>query len=117
MPRTKGRSKRRARKEVAPAMGVAGVMSLLLAGITSAATTGSADLPPRNTALPQVITLGEEEITDVSLSTFRVFDKEGTHPWGLGKVARCRGCGGCRCGYCRGSCRCGSCRGCSCTHG
>jgi hypothetical protein len=45
----------------------------------SASTTGSvADIQSKNTGARQVITLGEEEIFDVSLSTFYVFDKENT---------------------------------------
>jgi hypothetical protein len=64
----------------------------------------------------QSITLGEEEIADVSLATFHLFDKENTGAasgavqmaWGC----RCGGCRGCRgCGGCR-ACRCGGCAGC-----
>lgn len=44
-------------------------------GGASAAIVGPAeDIPTDNTA--PVITLGEEEISDVSLATFFVFDKE-----------------------------------------
>ena len=51
-------------------------MSLSLAGGASAATAlPTADMPSRDTAPPQ-ITLNEEEIADVSLGTFYVFDKE-----------------------------------------
>jgi hypothetical protein len=56
------------------------------------------------------VTLGEEEIADVSLATFHVFDKENV---GSGvQVAwyrACGGCGGCR--ACRG-CGCRACRAC-----
>jgi hypothetical protein len=57
--------------------------------------------------------LSEEEIADVSLATFYVFDKEhaGT-PYIGEKVAQ--KCGGCRrCGGCGRGCRCG-CGGCGC---
>src|SRR4029450_8515063 len=90
-------SKRKGRKEAVPVVGVVGV-SLSLAGGASAATAvPAADTPSRDTVLPQ-ITLSEEEIADVSLATFYVFDKEhaGT-PWLGEKLAQgCRrGCGGC----------------------
>jgi hypothetical protein len=70
--------------------------------------------------------LAEEELTDVSLSTFFVFDKEqprlgdkvargcgGGRCAAGGRVGGCRmGVGGCRCGG--GGCRCGvGCRGCA----
>jgi hypothetical protein len=112
-------SKRNGRKEAVPVIGVVGV-SLSLAGGASAATAvPTADTPSQNTALPQLM-LSEEEIVDVSLATFYVFDKEnaGT-PWLGEKLAQgCRrGCGGCRsCGGCRRGCGggCGSCGGCGC---
>ena len=71
-------------------------MSLSLAGGASAATAvPSADTPSGDTAPPQ-ITLSEEEIADVSLGTFYVFDKEnaGT-PVGERFAQRCGGCRGC----------------------
>jgi len=117
MPHKKQASKRKAHKEAVPVVGVA-VASLSLAGGASAATAvPSADTPSWNTALPQIM-LSEEEIADVSLGTFYVFDKEyaGT-PYIGEKVAQ--RCGGCRCGGCRGcgrgcGCRCGGCGGCGC---
>jgi hypothetical protein len=63
-------------------LGVAGALSL--AGGASGATVGPAgDTLTENTA--PVITLGEEEISDVSLATFYVFDNEnaGAHRSGL----------------------------------
>ena len=78
-------------------------MSLSLAGGASAATGGAAaDLPAHNTAVNYEITLGEEDISGVSLGTFYVFDKENAAALRQGiKVARCGcrcGCGGCGCG-------------------
>src|SRR5713226_8594247 len=118
MPHTKPASKRRRRKEVVPVLGVVGV-SLSLAGGASAGTTvPAADIPSRATAPSHEITLNEEEISDVSLGTFYVFDKENAGASRLGEqFARacggCRGCRGCRgCGRgCRG---CGGCGGCGC---
>src|SRR6516162_8672069 len=69
-------SKRNRAKRAAPALGVAG-MSLAMAGGAFASTAGSAvDVPVQNTATHHELFLGEEEISDVSLSTFYVFDKE-----------------------------------------
>jgi hypothetical protein len=106
MPHTK-RAKRKGRKEAMPAAGVVGVVSLLLAGGASAAT--AIPTPSQRTAPPQ-ITLSEEEIADVSLGTFYVFDTENARtPRLRERVAQaqrgCRGCG------CRG---CGRCRNCPC---
>jgi hypothetical protein len=95
-----------------------------MAGAASAATGGAAvaDVPAQN-AIPQhQLFLGEEEISDVSLSTFYVFDKENaatTNPgvktaWGC-RCGGCR-CGGCRCGW-RGCAGCGGCGGCCFTWG
>jgi len=104
MPHKKQASKRKARKDAVPVVGVVGV-SLSLAGAASAATAvPTADTPFRNTTPPQ-ITLSEEEIADVSLGTFYVFDRENAGTPRLGEqYAR-----GCRCGGCRGG---GGCRGC-----
>jgi hypothetical protein len=117
MARTKKTSKRKRARKVLPALGVAGV-SLAMTGGASASTAATADTQAQNTSPRHEIFLGEEEISDVSLSTFYVFDKENAGQTQLGeKVARwgCR-CGGCRCGGCRRgwSCRCGwrACRGC-----
>jgi hypothetical protein len=120
MAQTKRASKRKHPKEAVPVLGVVGV-SLSLAGGASAATAvPAADIPSWDTSPPQ-ITLSEEEIADVSLGTFYVFDKENAGTPRLGeKFARgCgRGCGGRGCG-CRGcgrGCRCGGggCGGCGC---
>jgi hypothetical protein len=94
-------------------------MSLAMAGGASAAVAPTANAPSHGTALTPVTVLGEEEISDVSLSTFYIFDKElgGTSHLGEGLrlAAGCRGgCGGCRGGV--GGCRCGG-GGCRCGGG
>src|SRR5215211_3564445 len=99
MPHKKQASKRKVRKEAVPVVGVA-VASLSLAGGASAATAvPAADTPSRTTAPPQ-LALSEEEILDVSLATFYVFDKENAGTPRLGeRIAQgCRSCG--RCGRC-----------------
>src|SRR5215831_16032507 len=113
MPHTKQASKRRSRAKAVTVLGVAGALSL--AGGASGAAVG----PPGDTltenAAPVII--GEEEISDVSLSTFYVFDHEnaGARRPGLQLAQRTRsrlrqGCGGCAasCGGCGG---CASCAG------
>ena len=106
MARAKQVSKRKGPKVALPVWGAAG-MSLAMAGGASAGVAPTADTSSKHNALPSVVTLGEEELSDVSLSTFFVFDREAAIPTSLGeKVAqRCgRGCGGC--GGCRCSCSC-----------
>jgi hypothetical protein len=116
MARAKQSSKRNRSKAV-PVLGIAGV-SFAMAGGASAATGGTvADIPAQNTATQHQLFLGEEEISDVSLSTFYVFDKENAVSTKLGEKTawgcRCGGCrcGGCRCGW-RGCAGCGGCGGC-----
>jgi hypothetical protein len=120
MARANQASKRKRRSKTVPVLGAAG-LSLSLASGASASTGGAADVTPQNTSPSHQIFLGEEEISDVSLSTFYVFDKENAVQPQLGeKVAAwgCRGCGcrGCRCGGCgcgwRGCWGCGGCGGC-----
>src|ERR1700757_1029512 len=90
-----------------PALGAAG-LGLSLVGSPSALAT--ADLPQSlNTTPDQRFVLGEEEIADVSLATFHVFDKEnGTG--GFTQVAMGGCAGGCGCGTGKG-CGCGGWRG------
>lgn len=70
----------------------------------------SADASARKSFRRGEITLSEEEISDVSLAPFYVFDREnGVKPRLGGRPARwargCGGCGGCSCGAGCGSCR------------
>jgi len=91
-----------------PVLGAAGLLSL--AGGASAATGGAtlADLPTQSIAPTLELVLGEEELSDVSLSTFYVFDKESMKSQLGQKVAWLRGCGGCGWRRC-GGCGCGGC--------
>ena len=116
MAHTKPASKRRRRSKALPVLGAAG-LSLSLASGASAVPGGPA-LPTQNTTeVSQNITLGEEEIADVTLATFYVFDKEndgisgplqlvghgghghgggcGGHGHGGGCGGHGHGCGGC----------------------
>src|SRR6516165_1964891 len=100
MARAKASSKRNNRKRAAPALGVTG-LSMVMAGGASAST--AVDVPVQNTATHHELFLGEEEISDVSLSTFYVFDRENDAMLKDGVKTAWRGC---RCGCARG-CRCG----------
>ena len=121
MSHAKQASKRRRRTKAVTVLGVAGALSL--AGGASRTAVGPAGDTPTENAAP-VITLGEEEISDVSLSTFYVFDNENagahrpglqlakgrSHGGGRGRAVN-RGCGGCAvaCGGCGGCASCASC--------
>src|SRR5215510_2751261 len=97
MARTKQVPKRKRRRGGFPTLGAAGV-SLVMAG-GAAANAPTANVPSlQDTSLRPVITLDEEEIADVSLGTFYVFDKENDSQLGQGirlAAARCGRCGGC----------------------
>lgn len=116
MPRVKQAAKRARTTKAAAAFGTAG-LGLSLAGGASASAIPTADIPQSDNILPnQRLVLGDEEMADVSLATFYLFDKE-TAASGvqLAVVVRgCRGCGGCRgCRGCGGGWRgCGGCGGC-----
>jgi hypothetical protein len=114
MSRAKQISKRKNRTKAVTVLGVAGALSLT-GGTSGAAVGPTGDMPTENAA--PVISLGDEEISDVSLATFYVFDNENpaAHRPGLqlakkrshGGSRGCavnRGCGGCAvaCGGCGG---------------
>jgi len=108
--------RRKQLKKTLPVAGVIGVSMALAGG--SAAMAGVESGPDgslKTTGPGPEIAFGEEEISDVSLGTFYVFDKE------VDKAGQqyARGCGGCRgCRGCARGCRscrsCGGCGGCSC---
>ena len=89
-----------------PALGAAGFLAL--------ASGASAEAPLRtstpNTGVSRQVFLGEEEISEVSLATFYVFDTEnvGSRKPGVQLARGGGGCGGCGGGGCRG---CGGCGG------
>jgi hypothetical protein len=76
----------------------------------ASATAPTTNVPSlQDTSLRPAITLDEEEIADVSLGTFYVFDKENEPRLGQGiRLAARGGCG--RCGGCAAA-RCGGCAG------
>jgi hypothetical protein len=99
-------SKRKRRRKTLPVLGVAGLSLSLVSGVSAAALGAALDVPMRNAASSNEITLTEQEIFGVSLATFCVFDKEdaSTRQPGMrlamggcsgGGCAGCGGCGGC----------------------
>jgi hypothetical protein len=115
IPRVKPAStrKRTSKAAAVKVLGAAG-LGFSLVGSASASAVPTADVPQSDHNSPnQRFVLSEEEMADVSLATFHLFDKENDTA-GLAQVAwgcRCGGCRGCRgCGW-RG-CRCGGCGGC-----
>ena len=94
MPRVKQASKQKRTTKAAAVtvLGAAG-LGLSLVGSASASTMPTADIPRSdNTSPNQRFVLGEEEMADVSLATFHLFDKENV---GSGVQVAYRGCRGC----------------------
>ena len=122
------KQKRTTKAAAVKALGAAG-LSFSLVGSASASTMPTAGIPQSdNTSPNQRFVLDEEEMADVSLATFYVFDREnfgsgvrlargcgggggcvGLRGCGGGGFVSCRGCGGFR--GCRGfrGCGCGGC--------
>jgi hypothetical protein len=112
MSRVKQASKQRRVTKAVPALGAAGLTFSLVGSASAAVAPATDESQTLNYSPNHQITLGEEEIADVSLATFYVFDKEGTEAarngvqvaWGC----RCGGCRACRaCRACRCGCGCG----------
>src|ERR1700729_1415696 len=92
------KQKRKTKAAAVKVLGAAG-LSFSLVGGASASTVPTASIPQSdNTSPNQRFVLSEEEMVDVSLATFYVFDKENVG----GRVQEARGCGGCHGGGCGG---------------
>ena len=103
MPRVKQASKQKRTTKAAAVkvLGAAG-LGLSLVGSASASTMPTAGIPQSdNTSPNQRFVLGEEEMADVSLATFHLFDKENVGS-GVQLARGCGGCGGCAARGCRG---------------
>jgi hypothetical protein len=113
MPRVKQASKqKRTTKAAAVTMLGAAGLSLSLMGSASASTMPTAHIPQSDSTSPNHrFVLGEEEMADVSLATFHLFDRENG---GSGVQLTYRGYRGCR--GCRGCAGC-ACAGCACGGG
>lgn len=123
------------RTKALPALGFAGVSLSLASGACASTSEAAANAPSASQS--KGLLLGEEELFDVSLATFYVYDKENagsSAPTQGLRLARggcgggCGGGGGCHMGCGGGGCRCGgggihigcgggchvACRGCRC---
>jgi hypothetical protein len=103
MPRVKQASKQK-RTTKAAAVTVLGATGLgfSLLGSASASTMPAADIAQSdNTSPNQRFVLSEEEMADVSLATFHLFDKENVGS-GVQLARACGGCRGCAARGCRG---------------
>jgi hypothetical protein len=89
------------------ALGAAGLSFSLVGGASASAMPTAGISQSDNTSPNQRFVLSEEEMVDVSLATFHVFNRENV---GSGVQLARGGCGGCGCG--RGGGGCGGCRGC-----
>src|SRR5580704_9123379 len=100
MTQARRNSKKKSRKaalskKAALALGAAGVSLAMTGAASASAPTTNAPLEDN----ARRFILAEEEISDVSLATFQVFDRENP-PLSQGiRVARGGGCGGCGCGH------------------
>ena len=100
--------KRKRRSKALPVLGFAGVSLSMASGACASTDEASANTPPPSQG--NELFLGEEELSDVSLATFYVFDKENTGRPPLDQQLRlarggCGGGGGCGCGHsCGGGC-------------
>jgi hypothetical protein len=108
-------SSKRIQSKAVPVLGIAGVSFAMVGAAHASTPATTADVPAQNATQHQFF-LGEEEMSDVSLSTFYVFDKENAATSNLGQKTawwgcRCGGCGRCGCGW-RGCGGCGGCGGC-----
>src|SRR5580698_5422060 len=85
-------------KAALPALGAAGLTFSMVGGASAAVLPANDATQATNYTPNQQITLGEEEIADVSLATFYVFDKESTASAKDGNIQLARGCGCRGCG-------------------
>jgi hypothetical protein len=63
-------------RKLPPAFGVAGLSLSLVSGLSAAIAAPVKDTQSQNSGMSHGVTLYEEEISDVSLATFYVFDNE-----------------------------------------
>ena len=110
MSHAKRVSMRKRRGKAMPVLGAAGLLALA----SGASAEAPLDTSTPNTTVSYPVLLGEEEISDVSLATFYVFDKENTRSFKPGIQLARGGCGGGGCGCGHG---CGGGGGCGCGHG
>ena len=81
--------KQPSKRKLTPTLGAAGLSLSLAGGVSVASAAPTADIQTQSTKVSHEITLYEEEISDVSLGTFYVFDKEKVRPtWPKARAGR-----------------------------
>ena len=85
---------RKRRKKGVPILGAAGLSLSLGGGAPAAVGVATADMPTCSVAVNHEQMLREEEITDITLSTFHIFDN-GSTPRLRARIAGGAGCGAC----------------------
>ena len=100
MPKRSSIGKRRSK--ALPALGFAGMSLSMASGACASTSEASANTSPPSQK--HEIFLGEEEISDISLATFHIFDKENAGPPSIFQKLRLAAGGGAGCG-----CSCGAC--------
>jgi hypothetical protein len=84
MSRAKQTFKRKGRNKAVPVLGAAGLSLTLASGASLAKPAPSFDTITRNAGESREIVLREEEIFELSLATFHVFDKDRAWPFRAG---------------------------------
>jgi hypothetical protein len=115
---SKRSSKSKRRSKALPALGFAGVSLSMAGGACASTSAAMANTPPTSQSQNHEIFVGDEEIFDVSLSTFYTFDKENAGQTSLAQQLKLARGGGCGCGHGGGCGGCGHGGGCGgCGHG
>lgn len=97
------RVKRAKVKRAKTALSVFGLAGISLAATAATTSKSVAGVPSPATVPVQAFAIGEEEISDVTLATFHLFEKESVdQSRSLLQLTRCGGCGRCGGGGCRG---------------
>jgi hypothetical protein len=108
---SKRSSKSKRRSKALPALGFAGVSLSMAGGACASTSAAMAHTPLTSQSQNHEIFVGDEEIFDVSLSTFYTFDKENAGQTSLAQQLKLARGGGCGCGH-GGGCGCGHGGGC-----
>ncbi|MGA9268836.1 MAG: hypothetical protein WBV79_20630, partial [Rhodomicrobium sp.] len=90
------RVKRAKVKRAKTALSVFGLAGISLAATAATTSESVAGVPSPATVPVQAFAIGEEEISDVTLATFHLFEKESVdQSRSLLQLTRCGGCGRC----------------------
>ena len=104
MATTKLTTNKKRRSKAGPVLGAAG-LSLSLAGASAATAAPALETVTRPALVGHAVTLRDEEIADVSLATFYVFDRDNAPEVRANLRLAMSACGGgCGCGGCGSGC-------------